>query len=151
MLAGLEPSLPAFDPVRAVAVAAPVTSMIDVSGRLDLATVPRLRELLRKAQGPGVRLVLDLSGVTYCDALALGVFVATARRARSLGGELRIVAPSPAVSRALSAGGLRRRLSVFAEAAGPAPRRPGKRAGPRTEPGRPAVSRAERTAPPGRR
>ncbi|MEU7046209.1 STAS domain-containing protein [Streptomyces varsoviensis] len=120
MSVGLEPS-------RTAPPTAPVTSVIEVGGGLDLTTVPRLRELLRGAQGPGVRLVLDLSGVTHCDALALGVLVATARRARGHGGELRVLAPSPAVSRALGAAGLRRRLPVFAEdgaAAVPGARRP---------------------------
>ncbi|MFE7116261.1 STAS domain-containing protein, partial [Streptomyces sp. NPDC057654] len=112
---------------------------------------PRLRELLRMAQGPGVRLVLDLSGVTHCDVLALGVLVATARRARFHGGELRILAPSPAVSRALGTGGLRRRLSVFPEAGAPVARRAGKRAGLRTDAERPAVTPPERAATHSRR
>ncbi|MGW1074995.1 STAS domain-containing protein [Streptomyces sp. NPDC002537] len=88
--------------------------VVMVRGRLDLVGVSRLRErLLRVSHGPGSRLVLDLSGVTSCDALGLGLFVATARRARRSGGALRLVAPRPAVVRALGASGLSRLLPVL--------------------------------------
>lgn len=88
--------------------------VVVVSGSLGLATVPGLRErLLRVSHGPGIRLVLDLSGVTSCDTLGLGLIVATARRARSFGGSLRLVAPSPAVAGALGTSGLIRLLQVF--------------------------------------
>ncbi|MFC4962032.1 STAS domain-containing protein [Streptomyces mauvecolor] len=87
--------------------------VVVVSGSLGLATVPGVRErLLRVSHGPGIRLVLDLSGVTSCDILGLGLIIATARRARSSGGSLRLVAPSPAVAEALGASGLIRLLQV---------------------------------------
>jgi anti-sigma B factor antagonist len=87
--------------------------IVVVSGSLGLATVPGLRErLLRVSHGPGIRLVLDLSGVTSCDILGLGLIIATARRARSFGGSLRLVAPSAAVAEALGTSGLIRLLQV---------------------------------------
>lgn len=88
--------------------------IVVVSGSLGLATVPGLRErLLRVSHGPGTRLVLDLSGVTSCDALGLGLIIATARRARSYGGSLRLVALSPAAAEALGTSGLIRLLRVL--------------------------------------
>ncbi|MFC5143703.1 STAS domain-containing protein [Streptomyces aureoversilis] len=88
--------------------------MLTVRGRLDLSGVPRLRErLLRVPHSPGSRLTLDLSGVTSCDALGLGLLVAAARSARHSGGDLCLVAPSPAVAQALRASGLSRILPVF--------------------------------------
>ncbi|GGX69922.1 STAS domain-containing protein [Streptomyces hiroshimensis] len=88
--------------------------MLTVRGRLDLSGVPRLRErLLHVSHSPGSRLVLDLSGVTSCDALGLGLLVAAARRARDSGGDLCLVAPRPAVARALKASGLSRLLPVL--------------------------------------
>ncbi|MFG2145414.1 STAS domain-containing protein [Streptomyces sp. NPDC048696] len=88
--------------------------IVVVSGSLGLATVPGLRErLLRVSHGPGTRLVLDLSGVTSCDALGLGLIIATARRARSYGGSLRLVALSPAAAEALGTSGLIRLLQVL--------------------------------------
>ncbi|WP_160330219.1 STAS domain-containing protein [Streptomyces roseifaciens] len=92
----------------------PRDRVLVVRGRLDLSGVPRLRErLLHVSHRPGSRLVLDLSGVTSCDALGLGLLVATARCARYSGGDLCLVAPCPAVARALKASGLSRILPVF--------------------------------------
>ncbi|MFI1797201.1 STAS domain-containing protein [Streptomyces sp. NPDC020379] len=88
--------------------------VVTVRGKLDLAGVPGLRErLLRVSHTPGSRLILDLSGVTSCDALGLGLLVATARRARRAGGDLCLVAPRPAVVRALGASGLSRLLPTL--------------------------------------
>ncbi|MBH1933040.1 STAS domain-containing protein [Streptomyces sp. AV19] len=85
-----------------------------VRGRLDLFGVPRLRErLLRVSHSPESRLILDLSAVTSCDALGLGLLVAAARRARYSGGDLCLLAPCPAVAQALKASGLSRILPVF--------------------------------------
>ncbi|MFD9791067.1 STAS domain-containing protein [Streptomyces sp. NPDC059070] len=106
-------------------------TVVTVRGRLDLTTVPGLRErLLRVSHGPGSPLVLDLSGMTSCDALGLGLFVATARRARSFGGALCLLAPSPGAVTVLGSAGLTRLLHVHpdrgtvagAALAAPAPR-----------------------------
>jgi anti-anti-sigma factor len=89
-------------------------TVIVVGGSLDLDTVPDVRDrLLRASPGPGVPLLLDLSGVTFCDASGLGLLVAAERRARIRGGGLFLVAPSPAVVEAMKTGGLRRLVPVF--------------------------------------
>ncbi|MFI1172577.1 STAS domain-containing protein [Streptomyces melanogenes] len=91
-------------------------AVITVSGCLGLTTVPRLRERLRLvSHGPGNPLVLDLSGVTSCDALGLGLLIATARRARAFGGGLCLLAPSPSAAAALGAAGLTRLLHVHSD------------------------------------
>lgn len=88
-------------------------STVIVTGGLDVDTVPGLRErLLRVSRVPGSRIVLDLSGVTFCDALALGLLVAVGRRVRRHGGGLCLLAPSAAVVEALRTSGLRRLLPV---------------------------------------
>ena len=52
--------------------------------------------------GPGMRLlVIDLSGVSFCDVSALAVLVATQRRAGRLGITVRLSAPRPQVTRLL--------------------------------------------------
>ncbi|MFJ8311664.1 MULTISPECIES: STAS domain-containing protein [unclassified Streptomyces] len=92
-----------------------------VTGSLGLTTVPDVRKrLLRACDGPGIRLLLDLSGVTSCDTLGLGLLVAIARRARSLDSSLRLVSPSPAVADALSASGLVRLFRVLPDIEEPA-------------------------------
>lgn len=85
-----------------------------LSGELDIASAPALREqllsLLRPAAG---RLVIDLSAVRYADASGLAVLAGTARRARLLGGFLRLAAPAPAVARVLRLTGMDRQLDTF--------------------------------------
>lgn len=88
-----------------------------VIGGLTLATVPALRErLLGVCHSPGRQLTLDVSGVTSCDTLGLGLLVATARRVHLSGGDLCLAAPSRAVAEALSDSGLIRLLRVLPDA-----------------------------------
>jgi anti-anti-sigma factor len=81
---------------------------------LDIAAAPALREQLLSLLRPGTcGLIVDLSAVSYADASGLAVLVGTRRRARLLGGFLRLASPSPAVTAALATTGLRRQLDVF--------------------------------------
>ena len=85
-----------------------------LSGRLDVARASVLREQLLGVLRPWAsRLVLDLSEVSFCDARGLAVLVGTGRRARLLGGVLRLAAPSPAVTAALRISGLLRQFDIF--------------------------------------
>ncbi len=85
-----------------------------LSGELDIASAPALREqLLGLLHHVASRLIIDLSAVSYADASGLAVLVATGRRARLLGGFLRLAAPTPAVARALSITGLNRHLDIL--------------------------------------
>jgi anti-anti-sigma factor len=87
----------------------------ELTGELDITNSPALRDqllgLLRRSSS---RLVLDLSKVTYCDASGLAVLVGTRRRARLLGGSLRLAAISRQVEEVLQTTGLHRPLDVFA-------------------------------------
>ncbi|MEK8170584.1 STAS domain-containing protein [Streptomyces sp. M19] len=89
-------------------------AVLRVRGGLDLTTAPAVRAHLHDAvaRRTGRVLYLDLSAVTSCDVLGLGVLVAAGRRARLLGGDLRLVAPSPPVVEALTDSGLGRVLRV---------------------------------------
>jgi anti-anti-sigma factor len=78
-----------------------------LSGRLDSARAPAVREqLLRLLRPAASQLVLDLTLVSDIDAAGLAVLVGTERRARLLGGSLRLAAARPAVSMAVHAAGL---------------------------------------------
>lgn len=89
-------------------------AVAELAGELDIACAPALREqLLGLLRRGSARLVIDLSKVSSCDASALTVLVGTARRARSLGGFLRLAAVSPQVDRVLHITGLHRHLGVF--------------------------------------
>jgi anti-anti-sigma factor len=89
-------------------------TIAELSGELDIACAPALREQLLGLLRPGAsRLVIDLSKVSYCDARGLAVLIGTGRRARLLGGFLRLAAVSPQVGQMLHITGLRQHLGVF--------------------------------------
>ncbi len=89
-------------------------TIAELAGELDLASAPPLREQLLGVLRPGSsRLVLDLSQVSFCDASGLAVLIGTGRRARLLGGFLRLAAVSPQAARVLSITGLDRHLPVY--------------------------------------
>jgi anti-sigma B factor antagonist len=89
-------------------------SIAELSGELDLASAPGLREELLGLLRPGAsRLVLDLSRVSFCDASGLAVLVGASHRARVLGGFLRLAAVSPPADRVLHITGLHRHLSIY--------------------------------------
>ncbi len=84
-----------------------------LSGELGIASAPALREQLLGLLRAASHLVIDLSAVEHADASGLAVLVGSGRRARLLGGSLRLAAPSPKVARVLSATGLNRHLDIF--------------------------------------
>jgi anti-anti-sigma factor len=85
----------------------PAVTIAMLAGELDIATTPALRERLHSLFSPGVRLlIVDLSGVSFCDVSTLAVLVATQRRARRLGITVRLAGPRPQVARLLRITGL---------------------------------------------
>jgi anti-sigma B factor antagonist len=72
--------------------------VVTVSGEVDMATGPILRDDLLGVLARGNhRVVLDLSNVTFMDSSGLGALLGGHRRARLLGGEVRLAAPSERV------------------------------------------------------
>jgi anti-sigma B factor antagonist len=84
-------------------------SVIRLEGVVDVAAAPRLRAVLVEMQARGLPgehrrpPVVDLSAVTYIDAVGLGVLLAAARRARSAGHDLELRAPDARTMRLLEA------------------------------------------------
>ncbi|NYV78344.1 STAS domain-containing protein [Streptomyces sp. UH6] len=97
--------------------------VLRVSGEMDLMTSPELRRRVHDAVAAGHRsVVVDLSGVFFCDSSGVGVLIAARRLLRSCGGRLRLVLPAAGaedgshVNRVLGALGVRRLFEVFPDA-----------------------------------
>jgi anti-anti-sigma factor len=85
-----------------------------ISGALDAVRAPALREhLLHLAHNSAGRLVVDLSAVSDADVSGLTVLMGTARRARLLGGGLRLAEPSAPVTEILRHTGLDRQFDIY--------------------------------------
>jgi anti-sigma B factor antagonist len=81
--------------------------VLEVSGELDLAMAPWLRDQLDALfVGGASSLVIDMSDATFLDSTALGVLVGALNRCRDLGGEVHLVVSEPQVRRVLRITGL---------------------------------------------
>ena len=100
--------------------------VISVRGDLDLDSAPvlttTLEQVLDRAR-PCV--VVDLSGVGFCDSIGLSAFVIGQRRAHDAGGFLRLAAPGAWLARLLDTVGLTRRIGVYPSVAEALADRPG--------------------------
>jgi anti-anti-sigma factor len=108
-----------------------------LGGELGIASAPALREQLTGLLRTASHLIIDLSAVEHADASGLAVLVGSGRRARLLGGSVRLAAPSPEVTRVLSATGMNQYLDTF----------PTVRAAITGQPGRPEVIFPSATVP----
>ena len=91
--------------------------LITVSGELDYHTGPQLRACLDDApcqEG----LVLDLSGITYCDSTGVSILVCAYRRTEAAGTTLALAGAAPEVFRLLSLTGLDRFFTSYDSVAG---------------------------------
>ena len=81
---------------------------MSVAGEIDLYTAPRLHsELVAALSGDEpVQLVIDMSGVEFCDSTGMNVLLAAHRRAREQGGNLELAAPRATVMKILQVTGL---------------------------------------------
>jgi len=90
-------------------------AIAELRGELDMTCAPLLRDqLLSLLRRGSSKLVIDLAGVTYCDASGLAVLVGTARRAQLIGGSVRLAAVSAQVDEVLHLTDLYRHLEVCA-------------------------------------
>jgi anti-anti-sigma factor len=91
------------------------TQILRVRGELDLATADSLYRRGRTAIGRQPRLLLlDLTGLSFCDASGLSAFVRIANEAEAADCGYGLIAPQPLVAKMLRITGLHQRLQVFA-------------------------------------
>jgi anti-sigma B factor antagonist len=87
-------------------------AVLAVSGEVDVATVPRLREQLHSLVAQGKhQIVVDLEGVDFLDSTGLGVLVGGLKRVRAHDGELRLVCTQQRIRKVFEVTGL---TKVFA-------------------------------------
>jgi anti-sigma B factor antagonist len=83
-----------------------------VSGEVDVATVPKMREQLHNLVARGDNhIVVDLDAVDFLDSTGLGVLVGALKRVRSSGGDLQLVCTQPRIRKVFEVTGL---TKVFA-------------------------------------
>jgi anti-sigma B factor antagonist len=82
-------------------------TVVSLYGELDVATTPGLREQLVELIADGARmLVLDLDGVDFIDSTGLGTIISVLKRARTHGGDLRLVCTQSRITRLFEITGL---------------------------------------------
>ncbi|GGU92466.1 anti-sigma factor antagonist [Actinomadura cremea] len=91
----------------------PAHTIVALSGALDRAAAPALREhLIVTLRYSGRLLILDLSEVTSADPAGLAVLIGARRRAAGLGVSLRLADPGPQVAALLRVTGFDHALPV---------------------------------------
>jgi anti-sigma B factor antagonist len=88
--------------------------VVTVRGNLDVDSATVLTTALDQVlERPAPMVVIDLSGVEFCDSTGLSAFVVGHNRAASSGGWLRLAAPSEFLANLLDTVGLSKRLAVY--------------------------------------
>lgn len=90
-------------------------AVITPIGELDAITSPALSNALDRvlvAEKPWRGVVVDFSGVTFCDSRCIGVLVAAYRKARDLGIGLAVSAPQHTVHRLFVIAGIDQVITI---------------------------------------
>ena len=88
-------------------------AVLVVAGELDLATAPQLADhALAVVESASGDLVIDASGLSFCDSSGLTAFVRVTNRLAEQGRRLAIAGPPPIVHRVLEISGLVEAITV---------------------------------------
>ena len=84
-----------------------------LKGEIDLSTSPRVREVLMDIARSGeVRVVIDMSQVTFMDSTGLSALVGPLKRFRQNGGHITLRSPTSSVRKILEITGLTRVFTI---------------------------------------
>lgn len=90
------------------------STVVHVSGEIDVYTVPALRDSLDAEIDRGHHdLVVDLTGVTFMDSTGLGVLVGRLKLIRGFGGSMRLVSDHERVLKVFTITGLDKVFEIF--------------------------------------
>ena len=88
-------------------------AVVTVSGEIDLAVAPSLRESLTELLEAGhCNIFVDLIDATFLDSIALGVLVGALEQCRQAGGDLYLVVAEPRILRVLEITGLANTFTI---------------------------------------
>ncbi|MBO0787388.1 MAG: STAS domain-containing protein, partial [Actinobacteria bacterium] len=95
--------------------------MVELTGEIDLMTAPELVAFLQAPQvsAPGSLVLLDLSGLGFCDVTGLNALVRSRRMLGERGAWLCLAAPPPVLMKLLAITGLGPLFEVFPQPARP--------------------------------
>jgi anti-sigma B factor antagonist len=89
-------------------------TVVSVYGELDVASAPALRErLIELVSGGSHLLVLDLEGLDFLDSTGLGAIISALKRARTNGGDLRLVCTQSRIRRLFEITALDKAFPLF--------------------------------------
>lgn len=89
-------------------------SVLALRGQLDIDSIRCLQQALDPLLTAATpRIVIDLSGLTFCDSMGLSAFVTAQTHCANRGGVLYLASPTPFLSRVLTTVGLTDRLTIF--------------------------------------
>ncbi|WP_405892940.1 STAS domain-containing protein [Streptomyces sp. NBC_00104] len=81
-------------------------ALITLSGEIDLASAPLVRDSLARCLRDGIRTIdVDLTPATFCDCSGLSTFLHAARQTTVAGGTLRLHHPPAMLARILDLAG----------------------------------------------
>lgn len=89
------------------------STVVTVSGDLDIVTSPALDDCLTRARVAGTRVILDLSAVDFMDTSALAVIVGHWKKLEAAGGKLSLAGARYRYTKTLWITGLAERLSLY--------------------------------------
>lgn len=92
---------------------------VTLTGEIDAYTAPKVRnELMEVADGDGVKMEIDLSGVNYMDSTGLGIFVGLFKHLRANNGDMKLNGMTERLHRLFEITGLADVMDINAEVEG---------------------------------
>lgn len=90
-------------------------TVVTIHGELDVASAPTLRERLIGMVSEGsTHMVLDLEGLDFLDSTGLGAIISALKRARTNGGDVRLVCTQTRIRRLFEITGLDKAFPLHA-------------------------------------